>query len=86
MLRLRFENSNEFIVYVQIDPFAGVYALKKRESIEIEADGEVEWPQLTIDDCGATRVLTLYDYDGYFVIRNGERIPWTEFTTNIAES
>ena len=83
MIRLRFENSNDSLIYVQIDPFAAVYALEKGQAIEIEADGSVERPDLTIDEHNDTRIVTLNNYDDFFVILDDKRVHWTEYQTNM---
>ncbi len=83
MIRLRFENSNDALIYVQVDPFAAVYALEKGEAIEIEADGKVERPDVSIVEHNETRIVTLYDYEDFFIILDDKRVHWTEYQSNM---
>jgi hypothetical protein len=85
MCRLRFENLNELPINIQIDPFAGLYVLAKGDCIEIEGVSTARSPRITIDEYEENRIVTLIDYNEYFVIRGEERIPWTNFPTNLTE-
>lgn len=48
--RLEFRNSNDDLIYIQIDPFAGIYRLRKGEGLEIEAAAEVECATVSYDE------------------------------------
>ena len=84
-LRMRFSNSNEATIYVQVDPWAVVYALERGETIEIEADADSDTSTIEIDEHNDSRIVTLVDCDNYFVLSNGVRKHWSDFGTNIAE-
>ncbi len=63
---------------MQVDPWAGLYVLKKGEEIEIVAESEKSSPSFTVNENGTTRILTLWDSAelGYYVVINGQRIHW----------
>ena len=81
--RILFMNSNEKPFYVQVDHWAGIYKLRKGEEIEFEAESEVPCPRTEIDEVGDTRILTLLDSTEYFVIKDGKRVHWTKFQSNL---
>lgn len=80
---IRFENSNAAPIYVQVDPWAGVYLLEQGQEIEIVAESERNTPEFHIDEYDTTRILTILHSDEYFVVRDGKRVHWTEFQTNV---
>lgn len=75
---IRFVNSNDRPVHVQVDPWAGIYTLEKGKEIEIVAESETTSPEFRIEEYGNTRILTLPHSSEYFIIRNGKRVHWTE--------
>jgi len=77
-----FSNSNEQPIYVQVDPWAGLYLLKNGEEIEIIAESETTSPSFSIAESGTTRILSIFDSSGYYVVLNGHRIHWTEYQAN----
>jgi len=82
---IRFLNSNDQPVFLQVDPWAGCYVLKKGEEIELIAPSKTNSPSFGIDEYGDTRILTLFDSSEYFVVKDGKRIHWTEYSTNCDE-
>ena len=80
---IRFSNSNEMPIYVQVDPWAGVYVLEPGEEIEIFAESASRSPSFSINEYHDSRILTICNSDEYFVVRDGHRIHWSEFATNL---
>lgn len=85
MFRIKVQNTIQQPYYLQIDPWATVYLLQEGESIEIEAISDVDCPAFEFDECGETKILTLWDCEEYFILQNGKRLHWTEFQTNCTE-
>ena len=81
--RIRFVNFNESQFYLQVDPWAGIYELQKGEAIELEAESQVPCPIINVAESGDTRILTLWDSNEYFVIKDGKRVHWTQFQSNV---
>ena len=84
-ITIRFSNSNEQAIYLQVDPWAGVYCLAKGEEIEILAESETNLPVLQVDEYMVTRILTILHSTEYFIIKDGKRIHWTEYQSNMDE-
>jgi len=80
-LSIRFSNSNDGPIYLQVDPWAGFYLLKKGEEIEIVAESETASPSFSVQEFGTTRILEIWDSaeNGYYVVLNGQRIHWTKY-------
>lgn len=80
-LSIRFSNSNEGPIFLQVDPWAGLYLLLKGEEIEIVAESETSSPSFTIDESDTTKILSIWDSveNGYYVVLNGKRIHWTKY-------
>ena len=77
---ITFENSNEEPIFLQVDPWAGYYLLKKGDKIEIVAESEESSPRFDVDEQGSTiRMLTILDSTEYFVVIGGERIHWEKY-------
>jgi len=74
MLRftIRFSNSNDLPIHVQVDPWAGVYTLAKGRMVELVALSEETSAAFDIEEYGSTRILTILNSSEYFVVRNGE--------------
>lgn len=85
MFRIKFANSNESPVFLQVDPWAGVYILRKGDEIEIAAECEANTPSFDINEHNDTRILLLPDCSEYYVINNGVPVHWTEFPSNLTE-
>jgi hypothetical protein len=79
---IRFANYNEEPIYVQVDPWAGLYRLDKDEGIEIVAESETDAPRFSVAEHGTTRILMIDDSQEYFVVRNGNRVHWTDYQHN----
>lgn len=74
---IRFSNSNDEPIYLQVDPWAGFYLLRKGEEIEIVAESETTSPSFSIVESTLNvRILSIWDSadNGYYVVLNGERI------------
>jgi hypothetical protein len=85
MFRIKFSNSNESAIFVQVDPWAGLYKLGRGEQIEFTANGESEELLFEVDEYNDTRILTLVNCDEYFVVRDDVKIHWSDFPTNVIE-
>ncbi len=79
---IHFSDSNEKPIYVQVDPWAGLYMLKKGESVEIVAPCDDEVPSFSVDENKETRLLTLVHASEYFIVKDGKRLHWTEYSSN----
>lgn len=80
---IAFTNSNDDPIYIQVDPWAGWYALKKGDQIHIIAvESENRSPQFDIQEYGASRILTLCNSDEYFVVIDGKRIHFSNYLTD----
>ena len=82
-ISLRFFNSNEAPIFIQVDPWAGLYKLNRDENIEIVCDAESDAPSFHIDEHNDTRILTIWNSSDYFVVRDGQRVHWTEYQCNL---
>ena len=82
MFSLRFSNSNDEPIFVQVDPWAGLYVLHKGDEVELSAECSVENPSFEIDELNTTRIVTFVDCSEYFVTKDGKRVHWTEYPTN----
>ncbi len=76
---IRYTNSCSRAVILQVDPWAGVYLLGAGESIEIVAESVTDAPEFDLVEDGETRYLTILHSSDYFVVRDGQRLHWTEF-------
>ncbi|MFN9961338.1 MAG: hypothetical protein ACK55I_50335, partial [bacterium] len=83
MFRIKFTNSNDTPIFVQVDPWAGLYELRKGEEIEITADNKGKELLFDIEEYNETRILTLWNCDEYFVVRDGKTVHWSDFPTNV---
>lgn len=78
MFRMTFRNLNEPRIHIQVDPWAGLYELRKGEEIEIAAECQAENPRFDIQEVNNTRILTLWDSEEYFVVIEGNLVHWTQ--------
>ena len=76
---IRFLNSNDRPVHIQVDPWAGIYTLPKNREIELVVENEATSSGFQIEEYGDTRILTILNSSEYFIIHNGKRIHWTEY-------
>jgi len=76
---ITFENCNSEPIFLQVDPWAGFYLLKKGDKIEIIAESDDSSPRFDVDEQGTTRILTIVDSTEYFVVIGGERIHWEKY-------
>lgn len=83
---LRFSNSKDDPIFIQVDPWAGLYVLNKGDQIEFSADCSAETPSFEVDEYNTTRIVTLVDCSEYYVVKDGKRIHWTEYPTNCNKS
>ena len=77
-----FRNTNEGSIYLQVDPWAGVYLLRKGDEIEIVAESETDSPSFHIEEYNDTRILLIANSSEYYVIRDGQRVHWTQYQSN----
>jgi hypothetical protein len=81
-ISFQYSNSNATPILIQVDPFAGIYKLNQGEQIEIGFEADLTTSAFDIDERDDLRILTLLQSDGYFIVEDGRRIPWTEFPSN----
>ena len=79
---ITFRNSNEEPIYLQVDPWAGVYLLRKGDEIQIIAESETSSPSFHIEEYNDTRILLIENSSEYYVVQDGQRIHWTQFQSN----
>jgi hypothetical protein len=84
VFRIKFTNSNENPIFIQVDPWAGLYVLSKGEEIEIAAVCETDHSSFDVEEYNDTRILVLADTHEYFVVRDGQLVHWSEYPTNIS--
>lgn len=82
---IHFANSNDEPIFVQVDPWAGLYVLKKDGEIEIIAESATNSPSFSVQETNQTRILTLVNSTEYFVMKEGKRVHWTKYGTNWSE-
>src|SRR5262249_47380945 len=70
---------NDQPIYLQVDPWAGLYLLKKGEKIEIVAESETTSPSFSVDEVDDTRILLIADSSEYYVVVDGQRIHWESY-------
>jgi hypothetical protein len=86
MVTFKFKNSNDISMYIQVDPWAGLYMLRKGEEIELAVKHNRDGAILEVDEYNDTRILMFPCSDEYYVIREGKPIHWTLFSTNVKDS
>lgn len=79
---LRFSNSNDRPLNIQVDPWAGLYRLAKGQEIELIAESETDSPEFTLDQFGDSLIVTIACSDEYFVSKDGKRLHWTDYPNN----
>lgn len=82
-ITIRFRNSNEEPIYLQVDPWAAVYMLKNGEEIQIAAESESGEPSFFIEEYNDTRILVIEDSTDYYLIVDGKRIHWSVYQSNL---
>jgi len=82
---IRFHNFNEKPIYLQVDPWAGIYLLKKDQWMEIVAESETSSPCLSVTESKDTRILTIGHSDEYYVVVDGQRVHYSDYFSNIEE-
>jgi hypothetical protein len=80
---IRFKNSNDQPINIQVDPVAGLYVLKKGEQIEIVSESETTCASFDLYEDGSTRYLSICHSNEYFVVLNGQRIHCSKYLTNM---
>ena len=86
MFRIEFSNSNDHSIFLQVDPWACLYELRKGDRIELVAESTSSEPTFSIDEYDReNRILTLWNCDEFFILMNGKRVHWTEFQNNSPE-
>jgi hypothetical protein len=79
---IEFKNDNDQPIYVQVDPWAGFYLLKKGDEIEIVAESDTSSPSFWVRESNRTRILTILDSTEYYVVIKGERILGSDYITD----
>jgi hypothetical protein len=85
MFSIKFSNSNDEPIFLQIDPWAAVYVLRKGDEIEIAAECLTESQSIDIQEYKTTRILLLGDCNEYFVMKDGSWIHWSKYQTNLSD-
>ena len=75
---ISFRNDNEQPILIQVEPWAGLYMLKKGEEIQFIGEGEKKSPNFGVDENGHTRILSLWT-DEYYVVVDGKRVHWQKY-------
>jgi hypothetical protein len=81
---LSFANEDDAPMFIQVDPWAGIYRLAKNESIEFVAESETNEPRFGVLRGSSVPYLTILDSTGYFVVVDGRRLHWTDFPANFS--
>lgn len=76
---LTISNSNDQPIYLQVDPWASLYLLRKGDRIEIISESDSNSPSISIQEYKNTRIIVIESSSEYFVVRNGERFHWKEY-------
>jgi hypothetical protein len=76
---ITFSNSNDQAIYLQVDPWAGVYLLKKGDRVEIISESDTNSPSFSVQEYNDTRILVVESSSEYYVVRNGKRFHWKEY-------
>jgi hypothetical protein len=76
-------NSNEEPIHLQVDPWAGVYLLKKHDEIHIVAESETTSPSFHLEEYNNTRILLIENSSEYYIVRSGQRVHWTLYQSNL---
>ena len=83
---IRFHNLKDKTIELQVDPWAGIYSLRKGESIEIAAESETSSPSFSlIEHDDAFTVLQIEHSDEYYVIVDGKRVHYSDYLSNIED-
>ena len=78
-----FRNSNEQPIYLQVDPWAGLYLLRRGEEIEVIAESNTEQPSFSVEEKGNSRILLIAHSSDYHVVVDGKRVHWSAYQTNL---
>jgi hypothetical protein len=82
---ITFHNFNDEPIYLQVDPWAGIYLLRKDEYIEIVAESETSTPSFSVTEAKNTRILTIGHSDEYYVVVDGQRVHCNQYLSNIED-
>ena len=82
---IKFSNSNEDPIYLQVDPWAGFYMLKKNEWIQIIAESEKSSPSFDVDVSKSLILLLILDSDDYFLVLDGQRMHCSQCMSNLPD-
>lgn len=82
--RLKFRNSTDAPLSIQVDPWASLYVLNKGERIELVVDISKCENGIEIDKHSDQYwIVELTHYREYFIVRNGDLVHWTDYQTNV---
>ena len=85
-ITITYRNFSEKPIYLQIDPWAGIYLLKKDESIEIVAMSETTSPSFDFNESKEDfRSLTIGYSDEYYVVVDGQRVHCSQYMSNLPD-
>jgi hypothetical protein len=81
---ITFNNSNERPIYLQVDPWANSYLLRKGEQIEIVAESETDSPSFRLQEYDKeTRILQIESSSDYYIVENGQRVHWRDYPSKL---
>lgn len=83
IITIRFRNSNEDPIYLQIDPWAAVYMLKNGEELHIAAESESIEPSFYVEEYNDPTILVTENSTDYYLVVDGKRIHWTVYQSNL---
>ena len=81
MFKIRFINTNPDPIFIQVEPWAGLYRLEQGHEVKIAADLPSN-SEFEIEEHDDTRFLTLVHAKEYYVEQDGKWVHWTEFPNN----
>jgi hypothetical protein len=81
-ISIRCLNRNDHPIFIQVEPWAGIYRLAPGEAIDFSTESEAGPTRVEIDESGDTRYLAFPDSRDYFVVRDGRRVHWSEYPNN----
>lgn len=73
------QDDDDCPMYLQVDPWAALYVLKKGEKIEIVAESESNDSSFHVQEFGRTTILSIANSSEFYVVVNGQRLHWEQY-------